>query len=105
MNKNYIPIYNYKECRKNYRSERNCKGYYYWIEYVDETGLLFVSYRKESDSLDGLQIYKDGKIIADVAVPEKFRVMGYIKPYYYSYVIPCMDDDDDSMQIYRFKME
>lgn len=105
MDKNYLSIYNYKESRKNYRSERNGKGYYYWIEYVDETGLLFVSYRKKDESVDGLQIYKDGKMLADIEVPEKFRVMGYIEPYYYSYVIPNLDEEDDSMQIYRFKMK
>ena len=44
-------------------------------------------------------------MLADIEVPEKFRVMGYIEPYYYSYVIPNLDEEDDSMQIYRFKMK
>lgn len=105
MNTDYIPIHSYKESRKNYRSERNNRGYYYWVEYVDETDLLFVSYRKDSEDSDGLQIYKNGQLIADVIVPKKFRVMGYIAPYYYSYIIPLLDEEDDSLIMYRFKLE
>lgn len=104
MNLDYQAIHSYKESRKVYRSERNTRGYYYWIEYVDETGLLFVSYRKDSEESDGLQVYKDGRLIADVIVPKTFRVMGYVAPYYYSYVIPLLDEDDDSLIMYRFQM-
>ena len=105
MNNDYLAIHNYKESRKNYRSERNEKGYYYWIEYVDETGLLFVSYRKDLEDSDGLQIYKDGRLVADVTVPKKFRVMGYVAPYYYSYIIPLLDEEDDSLIMYRFQLD
>lgn len=105
MNDNYLSIHNYKESRKNYRAERNEKGYYYWVEYVDETGLLFVSYRKDLEESDGLQIYKNGQLIADVTVPKKFRVMGYVAPYYYSYIIPLLDEEDDSLIMYRFKLD
>ena len=105
MNTDYLYIDNYKECRKNYRSERETKGYYYWIEYVDETGLLFRSYKKQSGTLDGLQIYKEGIMIADINVPKGLRVMGYIAPYYYSYIIPQLAENDDSLILYRFKME
>lgn len=105
MNTDYLSIYDYKECRKNYRSERNTKSYYYWIEYVDETGMLFRSYNKDSDTVDGLQIYRDGTLVADVEVPKKFRVMGYIAPYYYSYIIPLLDEKDDSLIMYKFKLD
>lgn len=105
MNTDYLYIDNYKECRKNFRSERNNKGYYYWIEYVDETKLLFRSYKKDSKSEDGLQIYKDNVLFAEVNVPKGFRVMGYIAPYYYSYIIPLLDENDDSLIMYRFKLD
>ena len=75
------------------------------MEYVDESGLLFVSYRKDLEDSDGLQVYKDGYLIADVIVPKKFRVMGYVAPYYYSYIIPLLDEDDDSLIMYRFKLD
>lgn len=104
MNTNYLSIHDVKECRKNYRSERNTKGWYYWLEYVDETNTLFRSYQKDSETTDGLQIYKDGCLVGDVEVPKRFRVMGYIAPYYYSYIIPNMEEDDNSLVIYRFKL-
>ena len=75
-----------------------------WSKFMDEIDLLFVSYRKDSEDLDGLQIYKNGQLIADVIVPKKFRVMGYIAPYY-SYIIPLLDEEDDSLIMYRFKLE
>ena len=53
---------------------------------------------------DGLQIYKEGKLIADVSVPTNFRVMGYMAPYYYSYIIPNMDEEDNSLMLYRFRL-
>lgn len=104
MDTNFLPIKDYKSCRSNYRKERNTKGYYYWIEFVDETKTLFRSYKKKDIRYDGLQIYKDNKLIADVSVPKNLKVMGYNNPYYYSYVIPSMDEEDNSLILYRFKL-
>ena len=54
------------------------------VEYVDETGLLFRSYRKGGGSVtDGLQVYRDGVLVGDVDVPLGFRMAGYVDPYYY----------------------
>lgn len=103
MNQDYLSIHDYKTCRANYRNERRTRGHYYWLEYVDETQTLFRSYRKEG-KVDGLQIYMNGKLIGDVEVPENLRVMGYIAPYYYSYVIPNLNENDDSLIMYRFRL-
>ena len=103
MDTNYVRITSTKESRKHWRNERLTKGYYNWLEYVDETGLLFRSYQKgETRSTDGLQIYKDGVLIGDVSVPKGLKVMGYIAPYYYSYVIP--NEEKEIMYLYRFKL-
>lgn len=92
-----------KEVGKNYRNEKNTKGYYNWLEYVDETGMLFRSYKKGVSALsDGLQIFKNGIMIGDVDVPKGTRVMGYIAPYYYSYIIP--NDKLETLTIYRFQL-
>ncbi len=104
MNTDYLSINDYKSCRSNYRNERDTKGYYYWLEYIDDTCTLFRSYKKKDIENDGLQIYKEGKLIADVSVPKNFRVMGYIAPYYYSYIIPNMDEEDNSLMLYRFRL-
>ena len=103
MDLDYVTINTLSESRKNWRNERQTKGYYNWLEYVDETGLLFRSYQKgKTQSTDGLQIYKDGVLFGDVSVPKGLRVMGYVAPYCYSYVIA--DEEREIMYMYRFKL-
>lgn len=105
MDCNYIPIADFADSRKNYRNERNTKGYYYWLEYEEETKTLFRTYKKgASESSDGLQIYKDKTLIADLDVPKNMRIMGYIAPYYYSHVICDDENENEKMTIYRFKL-
>lgn len=102
MDLDYRPIFSWKEMDKH-RANREDKGRYAWIEYVDATGLLFRSYCKGLDSVaDGLQIYKRGALIGDVDVPKNFRVMGYISPYYYSQVFE--DDESENLTIFRFEL-
>ena len=43
MDLDYVTINTLSESRKNWRNERQTKGYYNWLEYVDETGLLWHS--------------------------------------------------------------
>ena len=89
---------------KAYRTNITKKGYYYWIEYIDETGICFRSYKKGADSkYDGLQVYKDGKLLADCETPKGFKVVGYIAPYYYSQIIG--GEEDGSLMVYRFKLD
>lgn len=79
------------------------KGYYSRIEYIDETGICFRSYKKGSHAqYDGLQIYKDGDLIGDCEVPKSFKVTGYVAPYYYSQVFN--GDDDGELMMYRFRL-
>lgn len=104
MDTDYISIGSFQECRKHYRNERSTKSYYYWTEYNDQTGLLFRSYSKAGGEKAGLQIYRDGTLIGDVEVPSGVKVIGYIAPYYYSAVIPSLDENDTSLTIYRFKL-
>ena len=80
------------------------KGYYNWLEYIDETGMTFRSYQKGSHTdVDGLQIYQDGVLIADVEVPKHFKVAGYIPPYYISQII-C-DEEAETMKFYKFRLD
>lgn len=102
MDTDYEPVRNWNDMPV-YRRNRETKGWYGWIEYVDETGFLFRSYCKGRHSAsDGLQIYKDGIPAADVDVPKGFRVMGYIAPYYYSQVIE--DAENGRLEIMRFRL-
>jgi hypothetical protein len=103
MDRNYERINNYKDCRKYFRKERKEKGYYDWIEYVNETNLLFRSYKKGiHDSTDGLQIYRDMVLLADIPVPKNFKIAGYVAPYYYSQAIA--DEEKEELIVYRFKL-
>ena len=102
MDMDYEPVRSMEDMPV-YRRNRDTKGRYGWIEYIDETGILFRSYVKGRNSLtDGLQVYSDGVMVADVDVPEGFRVVGYIEPYYYSQVFE--DDENGKLEIMRFRL-
>jgi hypothetical protein len=104
MDLNYVPIHDYKTCRKYYRKEREEKGYYKWIEYIDETGLLFRSYQKGINCAhDGLQIYSGNTLVADLEVPKNFRIAGYHEPYYYSYAIA--NEEKERLEVYQFRLD
>ncbi len=90
------------EDTKYFEPNVTTKGFYSWIEYIDETGICFRSYKKGSHSqYDGLQIYKDGRLIADTEVPKGLNVTGYSAPYYYSQVF----DANDRFLVYRFRLD
>jgi len=104
MDMNYKTIDSYKEARKVYDDERENRGHYNWVEYIDETGLLFRSYAKGShQKTDGLQIYRGNTLIADVDVPKNFKIAGYINPYYYSQAI--IDEEKEEMTVFKFKLQ
>ena len=86
-----------------YVKDRKEKGYYYAVKYVDELGLLFRSYKKGSRAMtDGLQIYENNILVADLDVPANFRVAGYIAPYLITEVIA--DENSESVMFYRFRI-
>jgi hypothetical protein len=109
----YSPLYSFGHPGQNMdtdytgsdmKVDRKDKGYYYWIEYIDETDLLFRSYKKGSHTVnDGLQIYSGTTLIADIEVPKGLRIAGYAEPYYYSHVI--VDEEKETMTVYRFKLD
>ena len=103
MDRNYEEIRSVVEDRGAAVRNRQEKGYYSHIEYIDETGLCFRSYVKGMQSeYDGLQIYRDGVLIGDCEVPKGFRVAGYVAPYYYSQVYD--ENDGDKLYVYRFTL-
>jgi len=104
MNTKYTETKSIEQFKKLFHSERKTHGYYTWIEYVDETDLLFRAYQKGVHAAtDGLQIYQDGVLIADVNVPKGMYIEGYIEPWYYSNAI--IDEMDETMKVYRFKID
>lgn len=102
MDLNYLRWDSYDQPWKERLAERMARGFYNAVEYVDETGLLFRSYRKGGGSAtDGLQVYRDGVLVGDVDVPQGFRMAGYVEPYYYSYVVS--DEEGERLYMFRFK--
>lgn len=88
---------------EKYRRNLATKGRYSWIEYIDATKVCCRSYKKGSHSeYDGLQIYREGQLVADVNVPKDMKVVGYIAPYYYSQVYSS--EELGQLTVYRFKL-
>jgi len=103
MDLNYMKTATPREVGQYYREERNTKGFYNWLEYIDETNVLFRSYQKGINCMsDGLQVYQDGVLTGDLDVPRGLKIMGFIAPYYYSYVLP--DEENEKLYLYRFKL-
>lgn len=87
-----------------YVENRNDKGRYGWLEFIDKTGMTFRSYVKSGAAeSDGLQAYSTDKdLIGDFDVPKGLNVVGYAEPYYYSQVFE--DDEVGELYVYRFKL-
>lgn len=99
MDKNYLKIENVDQIRTIGINQYKTKGYYNWIEYIDEIDYLCRSYCKGDNELcDGLQVYDKTTLIAEIDVPKGFKPMGYIKPYLYS---KSVVENDNKMYVYR----
>jgi len=104
MNTSYKEITSIKSFKANYKNERKTKGFYNWLEYNDQHGILFRNYRKGNPTkTNGLQIYKKGTLIGDIDIPTDFqKIIGSIGPYFYSNIV--IDETHEKMKIYRFKL-
>ena len=81
--------------------ERNSKGYYNWIEHIDEKNILLRFYKRgDCDMNDGMQLYRNNILIADVDIPKGYRYAGYAFNEIYLYKIDILDEN-----IYIIKTE
>ncbi|MEG0518830.1 MAG: hypothetical protein RR555_08185 [Bacteroidales bacterium] len=102
MDKEYLSIKDPKQVRVEGIAQYSTKGYYTYLEYIEELGYLLRSYQRGGDALfDGLQIYQNDVLIGDVDVPKGFKPMGYMKPYIYSHVI----SDKEKLSLYKIKIQ
>lgn len=83
-----------------YKNEHLIKGYYTSIRKIGS--YVFRTYQQENNKYR-MQIYKDRVLLGDVSVPECFRVLGKIGPYYYSEIVTYEDKED--LLIYKFTLE
>ena len=92
-----------EDADEHFGDDINKCGYYYYLRYIPETALLFRSFHHGTPlTYDGLQVYKNQLLVAEYQVPNGFRVIGYVPPYYYAEGKP--DIDKEAMVFYRFKL-
>lgn len=94
----------YEEYDAVWDLDRDRLSYYYSLDYIKETGLLFRVYTKSNPLVDGLQIYRDDTLIGDIEVPKDFLFVGYKAPYYYGEFKYSVDKEEDSIQLLRFEI-
>lgn len=104
MNTAY-PVYtNVDDSDGNYDTDHEKYGHYRYLKYDYHNKLLLRGYRKGAKPLaDGLQIYRDNCLIADIDVPRNFECIGYISPYFYAY--GGNDFENEQIIFYRLKLQ
>jgi hypothetical protein len=104
MDTDYQQIASLEDARKYALLDRETKGYYHWIKYVDRKDLLFRGYIRGSGAkCNGMQIYRNAILIGELDVPKGFQVEGYIEPYFYTNAI--IDEENETIKVYRFKID
>lgn len=97
--------------RRHMFREVSERDFYTRLSCVSKQNLCFRSYKVSSDSLrNGLQIYRDDVLLADVLVPETgdhrntnyFKIAGYSEPWFYSNI--HFDEMNEQKFIYRFQI-
>lgn len=103
MNIKYRQTQTFEDGEANWREDQEIYGYYKNLKYDEKTGFVIRTYSKGSYSnTDGLQIYKEKKLLVDIDVPEGFRVIGFVKDKLYASVFN--EDKDDSIRLYQVKI-
>jgi hypothetical protein len=106
MDTNYQELSDFdsKKFRNLYFEDRPKRGWYSTIKVFQEEDLLFRSYKKGKDEkLDGLQIYRGVNLIADVAVPKGFEVIGQIGSYFYGQIV-LENEEINDFSLFKFKL-
>ncbi|MBQ8069319.1 MAG: DUF4221 family protein [Bacteroidales bacterium] len=101
MNRDYVEL-KVDDFEDMLQNERDTKGRYTSLGIAN--GLVFRTYWTGlPEDKTRLQIYDGTTMIGDVDVPDGFKVLGYIAPYYYTEFI-C-DEEAETMKLYRFKLD
>ena len=103
MDLDYLPVNSFEaDDVKNFRRNRETKGYYGPVKVHGR--YVFRSYKKGAvSSSDGLQIYEDEVLIADLDVPKDFCVIGVSGKKVISNI--QFDEEAELLYCYEFEME
>lgn len=103
LNTKYTETRDFKEADENFATDRKTFGYYDYLKYIPQQQILFRGfYTGEPSQKYGIQIYRNLLLIAEIIMPDNFKVFGYSAPYYYATGKP--DYNNDRIKIYRFKL-
>lgn len=100
MKTNYVTTNSYEEAHKR-EFEDYSKYSFYNSLYIDKN-LVFRGYTKNNTKNDGLQIYKNGILIADLNFPKRYKIIGKIGNEYYASKIGIKKRED--MHILKLKL-
>jgi hypothetical protein len=102
MRTNYLLTDTYEEALNNEISDLQNFGYYKDLKLIPEENLIFRSYTKGSNSTtDGLQVYKDFNLIADLKVPVGFKIIGKVKNYFIATVKDPEENDEETLKFFK----
>ncbi len=102
MATNYTETKTLNESESNFFAHRKLFGYYNFLKEGD--GLIFRGYQKGGDATtDGMQVYKDKVLIADIDIPKGSEYIGYSAGYHFLMI--SMDNEKEYFMLGKFKLE
>lgn len=104
MKTNYRRTTSYEIAEENLFEDMELYGRYTYLKYFPDQQIIVRGYYKgENSNTDGLQIYKDYQLIADMDVPQGLQIIGKMKGKFYV-TIP-QDVDEDYLYVFKIKFQ
>ena len=77
------------------------------LYYSEDTGILCRTYMKSLNTgSSGMQMYKGANLVAELELPQFFKLLGYHDGYWYGCrILPLEDEDTTSLVLYRIKID
>lgn len=105
MKIDYRRTNSYEVAENNLSEDRERYGAYTFLKYFPKQNLVMRGYRKgENATTDGLQIYKDYQLVADLDVPQGLQIIGETQGNAFYATIP-QDVDQDYLCVFKIKFQ
>lgn len=108
MNTDYPLTDTYEEAEMQLDNHHKDYGYYHYLVYDPLNKMTFRGYKKGGNqSSDGLQVYKNTILIADIDVPKGFKVIGPLGRSFYASINTDESEgpSDEYLSFYRFTIK
>lgn len=105
MKQDYISTQTLEEAEAQWELDFDQFGFYDHLFYDEEKDLLFRSYvpQGRQENFSRLQIYREERLVADVKVPLRFKVIGSSGKFYYADGI--IDEENEKLGFYKFSID